>query len=788
MIGALNLKLLRDTWNIKGQMVAISLVMSAGIAVFIIMFGALDSLKLTRDTYYDHYQFADVFASLKRAPQSVVKRIQEIPGVARVQHRVVFGITLQMPGLNEPATGKLISYPDSGEPKLNKVYLRSGRYLYPNEENSVLVDESFYIAHQLTLGDKVSVIMNGFKRQLKVVGVVLSPEYIYSIAPGALMPDGKRYGIFFMGRRSLEAAVNMKGAFNDLTLKLERNAKQETVKERVDQILKPYGGLIAIGRDEQVSNFFVENEFKQLVSLGWLAPIIFLSVAAFLVNVVMSRQIATQREQIGMLKAVGYSDLDISLHFLKMVLVITACGGVVGIILGIWMGVGMTELYAKFFHFPILKFSFSAEVMIFAVFACAVSAVIGTLIAIRNAANLPPAEAMRPASPPVYKKTFLEKLGLHRHLSFLSRIVLRQLERRPFRSMLSAVGMSMASAILVFSLFLEDSMTHLVNVQYELTQREDLNLTFVEPRPKRALEEIRSLSGVLKAEGFRDVPANLVFKHYQKRGAITGLERAPDLRRIIDENLAAVTLPERGLVLSAKLAEILHISVGEQLTVEVLEARRPTLKIPVVAITQEYIGTGAYININSLNQLLDEGPKISGVSVQIDDNYSAVLFNQLKQIPQIVGLNIVSVLRRIFDEIMAENLLKMVTTNIFFASIISFGVIYNTARIALSERARELASLRVLGLTRKEVAYILFGELGFIALISLPIGLWFGFNLSKAMSNAMETELFRIPLYINNSTYGYSVLVVLISALISFYLVWRQVEGIDLVSAQKGVE
>ncbi|MEP2791832.1 MAG: FtsX-like permease family protein, partial [Kangiellaceae bacterium] len=416
------------------------------------------------------------------------------------------------------------------------------------------------------------------------------------------------------------------------------------------------------------------------------------------------------------------------------------------------------------------------------------SAVIGTLIAIRNAANLPPAEAMRPASPPVYKKTFLEKLGLHRRLSFLSRIVLRQLERRPFRSMLSAIGMSMASAILVFSLFLEDSMTHLVNVQYELTQREDLNLTFVEPRPKKALEEIRSLPGVLKTEAFRDVPANLIFKHYQKRGAITGLGTDPDLRRVIDENLAAVTLPEKGLVLGAKLAEILHIKVGEILTVEVLEGKRPTLQIPVVALTQEYIGTGAYININSLNQLLDEAPKISGVSVQIDDNYAAVLFKQLKQIPQIVGLNIVSVLRRIFDEIMAENLLKMVTTNIFFASIISFGVIYNTARIALSERARELASLRVLGLTRKEVAYILFGELGFIALVSLPIGLWFGIILSKAMSSALETELFRIPLYINNSTYGYSVLVVLISALISFYLVWRQVESIDLVSAQKGVE
>ncbi len=788
MIGALNQKILRDIWRIKGQLAAISMVMAAGIAVFIIMFGVLDSLKLTRDTYYDRYQFADVFASLKRAPRSVVKRVESIQGVARVQERIVFGLTLQMPTLNEPASGKVISYPDSGEPRLNKVYLRSGRLLYPNEENAVLVDEAFFEAHKLNLGDKVSVIMNGYKRQLKIVGVVLSPEYVYSIAPGALMPDGKRYGIFFMSRRSLEAAVNMKGAFNDLTVKLSRNAKQESVKQQLDNILQPYGGLIAIGRDEQISNFFVENELKQLSSLGWLAPIIFLSVAAFLINVVMSRQIATQREQIGMLKAVGYSNLDISLHFLKMVLVITGIGSLLGVMLGIWMGTGMTEMYTEFFHFPILKFSFSIEVIIIAVFSCMVAAILGTLIAIKNAAKLPPAEAMRPESPPEFKATLIERLGIHQMLSFLSRIVLRQLERRPFRAILSSLGMAMASAILVFSLFMEDSMTYLLDVQYDITQREDLNLSFVEPRPRNAIEEIQQLPGVLKVEAMRALPANLIFKHYSKRGSIIGLERAPDLRRIIDSELKAVSLPLDGVVLSEKLAEILNIQLGDILTVDVLEERRPVLKIPVVGITQEFIGTGAYMDIRALNNILNEPPKITGVSVQIDDNYSAALFKRLKQIPQVIGLNIVSVLRQIFDDIMAENLLKMVSINILFASIISFGVIYNTARIALSERGRELASLRVLGLTRREVAYILFGELGIITLISIPLGLWIGVALSVGMVSSMESELFRIPLYINKSTYGYTVLIVLASALVSFYLVWRQVESIDLVSAQKGVE
>lgn len=788
MIGALNQKLLRDIWNIKGQIAAIILVMAAGIAVFVIMFGVLDSLKLTRDTYYDRYQFADVFASLKRSPESVKERINEIAGVSVAETRVVFGVTLQMENMIEPASGKIISLPDGRKPLLNNLYLRSGRMLYPNEENAILADESFFLAHQLELGDKISVIMNGHKRELKVVGVVLSPEYVYSIAPGALMPDGIRYGVFWMSRRSLEAAVNMKGAFNDLSIKVDRNANIEKIKQSLDHILKPYGGLISYARDEQLSNFFVTNELKQLEALGMLAPIIFLSVAAFLINVVMSRQIATQREQIGMLKAVGYTNMEISVHYLKMVLLISSVGAFIGLSIGAWMGVGMTKMYTEFFHFPILKYSFSLEVMIFAVLFCTIAAILGTLFAIQRAEKLPPAEAMRPESPTQFKQSFLEKLGLHQHLSFLSRIILRQLERRPIRALFSALGMALALSILIFSFFMEDSMNYLMDVQYDITQREDVNFSFVEARPYRALEEIKAMPGVLAVEPIRSVPVNFKFEHFKKRGTITGLIANSELHRVIDEDQNSIAMPDNGLVLNNKLAEILHVKVGDVLEVEVLEGKRPTLHIPVVAITQEFIGMGAFANIWELNRLLDEAPKITSASVMVDPNHSAVLYKKLKEIPSIMGLNIVSVLRQIFEDIMAENMLKMMGINILFASFISFGVIYNTARIALSERGRELASLRVLGLTRGEVAYLLFGELGFVTLLSIPFGILFGIGLVKAMIQSTNSELFRIPFYIDNSTYAYAVSIVLFSAIISFYLVWRQVNQIDLVSAQKGVE
>ena len=328
----------------------------------------------------------------------------------------------------------------------------------------------------------------------------------------------------------------------------------------------------------------------------------------------------------------------------------------------------------------------------------------------------------------------------------------------------------------------------MLDVQYDLIQREDLSLTFVEPKGYQALEEIKAMPGVLRVEPIRQVPVYFKSNNFKKRGSITGLAKKADLRQAVNQQLISIEMPSQGLIMSQTLADILHLKVGDTVETNVLEDKRQHLLIPVTSITQEFIGISAYMDIRQLNYLLDSDEKVTAAAVAVDQNSSAALYKKLKAIPAVIGLNITSVLRQIFEDVMAENMLKMVSINILFASFISFGVIYNTARIALSERGRELANLRVLGLTRKEVAYILFGELSVITLFSIPIGLLIGYWLAISMAEITESELFRIPIYLSNSTYGYAVSMVLISALISFYLVWRQIDNIDLVAAQKGVK
>ncbi len=769
-------------------MLAIIMVMACGIATFIMTFGMLDSLTLSRDVYYDRYQFADIFAQLKRAPYGVRQQILDIPGVSAVEDRVVFGVTVQVDSMIEPASGKLISLPDGRKPLLNNLYLSSGRLLLPDEDGAILCIESFAKAHGFTLGDRVSMVINGHKRALKIVGIVLSPEYVYSVGPGAMFPDDKRFGIFWMSQRTLEAAVDMDGAFNDIAIRMDRGANMKNITQEIDIILKPYGGLISYGRDEQMSHWFVQNEMNQLRAMGLFAPMIFLSVAAFLINVVMTRQVATQRVQIGMLKAVGYTNREISAHFLKMVLLVVMVGSILGVAIGVWLGAGMANMYTQFFHFPILKFSFSAEVIIFSVFFCTISAVLGTLFAIRRAAKLPPAEAMRPESPAQYRRTLLERIGAEKYFSYLFRIVIRQVERRPVRTFFSTLGISLSISILIFAFFMEDSINYLIEVQYDISQRQDVTLGFVTPREISALEEIRLMPGVINVEPVRSVPVFLKSEHFSKRSSIMGILPDPDLHRILDRDLNAAQVPEQGLALSSKLAQVLHVKKGDMVTAEVLEDRRPILNIRVAETVEEFIGLSAFMNIDQLNQHLNEGTMITGASVMVDPLWNGPLYQEIKKIPAIASMNILLKARELFRDIMGENLMKMVMMNVFFAGLIAFGVIYNTARISLSERGRELASLRVLGLTKGEVAYILFGEMAFIIMMAIPLGLFIGYMMVVGMAQSMDTELFRIPVMIDRDTYGLSVLIIIVSSVLSFYLVWRKVENIDLVSAQKGVE
>ncbi len=785
---AIHRKLLRDLWHIKGQGLAISLVIAAGVTMFIMYLSTFESLRRTQEAYYERYRFAEVFANLKRAPLYLERRIEQIPGVAATDTRVVVSVTLDAPGLDEPVVGRLISIPERDTATLNDVALLEGRYIERGRSDEVLVSEGFALARDMGPGDSVAAILNGRRRELEIVGIALSPEYVYNIRPGDILPDEGRFGLFWMGREALATAFDMEGGFNDVALTLMPGAHEAEVISRLDRLLEPYGGLGAVPRSLQLSHWYLDSELVALQSVGMIIPTIFLAVAAFLLNVVMTRIISVQREQIAALKALGYSSFEVGLHYTQWSLVIALVGGVFGTAFGGWLGSAMIELYNDYFRFPFLEYRLSSGVVVGAVVISFVAAIFGAFGSVRRAVRLPPAEAMRPAPPASYRPSLIERAGLTRWLSQPARMVMRNLQRQPARASASIVGIAFAAAMLIVGLFFLDAMNELMYVQFSVAQRQDVTVTFVEPASSRSLHEIGRLPGVVYAESLRSVPVRLRHGHRSRQVGIMGLSRLPRLQRVVDTSLAAVELPPEGLVLTSKLAELLDVVPGDEVTLEVLEGARPVRRARVTDLVDEYMGMSAYMETGALHRLMREGDNLSGAFLQVDAAHADELYRRLKLIPAVAGVALKSAALEEFNKTMDESLGIMIFFNVLFAGIIAFGVVYNAARVSLSERSHELASLRVLGFTRAEISFILLGELAVVTLIAVPLGLVIGYGLAALTVTAYDTEVYRFPLVVSTRTYGFSALTVLLAAVLSGLVVRRKLDHLDLVEVLKTKE
>jgi putative ABC transport system permease protein len=785
MISALNRKMFRDLLVMKGQAFAISLVVAAGVAMFVMYLSNFDSLRRTQRAYYESQRFADVFVTLKRAPLRVAESLAAIPGVAAVETRVAANVTLDVPGLAEPASGRLVSLPAHSRPQVNDVFLRRGRWVNPARPDEVLASEAFVEAHGFNLGSQVTAIINGRARRLTIVGIALSPEYIYSLRPGEIVPDDRRFGVFWMERRALASAFDMDGGFNDAAFLLTPDASADEVIARIDLSLESYGGQGAIPRALQFSHWTLENELAQLQSFGFVIPMIFLLVAAFILNVALTRALALERPQIAALKALGYGNAAIAWHYMKWALLIAAVGAVIGGIGGWWMGGGMIGLYNQYFRFPVLLFRMPPDVVLGALGLTMGAAALGAFSAVRRAVRVPPAEAMRPESPARYRPSVVERSILVRWLNAESRMVIRNIERQPFRAAASVIGIGFAVAILMIGLVFVDAMDALIITQFSVAERQDLSLTFVEPLSADARYALEHLPGVLAVETQRIVPARLIAGHRQRNLAVTGLPPEPRLRRVVDRRGRAVTLPPTGLVLSQRLAEVLDVTPGDVVTLEVLEGQRLVRRVQVMGTVDDTLGLSAYMARDGLHRLLRESETISSAALLVDAASEPELSRRLKETPAVAGAAFKRAVLQSFRDTLAQNMNLMIFMNVLFAGIIAFGVVYNAARVSLSERSRELASLRVLGFTRAEISLILLGELAVLTLAALPVGAAFGYGLSLAIVRSVDSEVYRFPLIVTRQAVAWAFLTIAAAAMVSGLVVRRQLDKLDLVAVLK---
>ncbi|WP_273145811.1 ABC transporter permease [Oceanicaulis alexandrii] len=784
-LSVLDLKLWRDVWSMRGQALAIALVIAGGVSVHLVMAGMLGSLDETRSAYYERYRFADIWAPAVRAPNAVLDDIRRIDGVAAAQSRILSPVLFDIPDMAEPPSGVIYSLPHAGRPLVNDIHLVSGSMPDPARRDQVVVLEGFATAHGLTVGDTVTVTIRGGRERLSISGIALSPEYVYAIAPGQIVPDPLLFGVLWMDREALETAADQQGAFNEVVVRLSRGADPAPVRAAIDRILEPYGGAGAYTRREHVSAAFLQSELDQLQTMGAILPPIFLAVAAFLVNIVISRLIAVEREQIGLLKAFGYSSEAVSLHYLKLVGVIAALGLVIGFALGTWLGHAMAMMYVQYYSFPFLIFSASPSVYAIGVLVTVVAVGGGAVWSVLKAARLEPAVAMRPPPPPDYSRgagVMLTRLSL---LDHQSRMVLRQIFRWPVRAGLTVTGIAASGALLVMTLYFLDAMEVMIENYFDLSNRHDMAVSFTEPRTMAAFHDLAGREGVLEAEPFRIASARLRYDNREVLMGITGVIDDPALSRMMDSQGRTVSPPPGGLILSQDLANRLHVQSGELLTAQITEGSRPRLERLVVQTPDVLIGSGAQMRLEDLNAALGEGRVISGVYLRVDPAFADALYLALKDAPLVAGVQLHTIARENFTELMDRSIGRSIFIYTLFAGMIALGVIYNSVRVSLAERERELASLRVLGFTKGAVSYILLAESAILTLVALPISLVAGAALAWGMAKAMSSDFFRLPFVIEPSTYGYTTCVLIVIALISGLIVRQRINRLDLIAVLK---
>ena len=787
MMRALDRKLVRDLARMKVQAIAIALVVAAGTAVFIGTAATSRALRLSEERYYDDHRFAHVWSRLARAPESVIRRLAAIPGVVTVDGRLVAQGVLDLPDLDEPATGLFIAIPPAHGHALNDVYIRRGRHVEPNGADEALVSEAFADRNGLKPGDAVRAVIAGHQVRVRIVGVALSPEFIMQIQPGGLIPDDRRFGLFWMSRDRLEHLLDLPGAVNDVALRLSGGANAATVIKAVDRVLDPYGGQGAYDRTTQPSHVMLEAHIRPVAALAAVVPAIFLAVAMFLINVVLSRLVATDRSQIGMLKAFGYSNSRLARHYLLVAFSIVGGGLLLGLPVGVWLGRIMSDWFATFFRFPVLVFKVEPAFIVIAVVTMFGSSALGALGTLRRVVNMAPTVAMAPPAP-TYRPTWFDRAVVGLRLPPLGRMIARSVTRRPVRALLTAGGMSLAIAIVVFGGFTADALARVVDVRFQHEERQDLSVALTHARSLEEWPGVRKLLGIHVAEPYRAVPVRLKAATQVQDVVVIGLDRPSRLRRLMDMDYRTMSVPPDGMVMSAWLAMQTGVRRGDTVALEIREGRRRIVTARVVGLIDEPLGRYAYMDLRALGRLLDEPNTFSGINIHVDPTRDGDLFAALKRAPHVLGVEFRRGSIANFRAMGDESVAFIRKIEIVFAVIIAFGVVYNTARIAVGERAYELATLRVLGFTRGEISAILLGEIGALATPAVPLGCVLGYGLSAWLASALSSELFRFPLVLAPATYAFAVGVFVLASVVSALVVRRTLDRLDLIAVLKARE
>lgn len=776
----LNLRLLRLIKNSKGQFIAVTAVIIVGLLVYTALSMAAVNLESTVQYYYDLTNFADLYVQLVKIPANAVYDLKNKFGIEEVQGRIVADVPMKVSNKKEKVTIRLISIPNS-EKNINSVYMINGEAI-GNKSKDILLVEQFAKARNIKVGDTIKLQIAGRQYNLNVKGIVASPEFVYLMEnEQSFLPQPDKFGVIFVSDEFARQSLGYKDSYNEIVIKAKSEEQIEKIKDRLEKELDKYGVKRIITQEEQLSNRMISEEIKQLKKSSSTVPVLFLGIASIILGIMVSRMVRNDRTTIGVLKALGFSNLQIISHYTKYSLTIGVIGAVIGTIIGTVLSGYMTQIYIQFFNIPMLKINFYYKYMLLAVLLSGIFCIIAGLWGGRKVLKIHPAESMRPEAPKTGKRVLLEKIKfIWNKITFSWKMVIRNIFRSKKRFIFITLGISLTFSMTLLTIHLQKASIALFNIHYGEFQQMDYNINFNKPMNKRVIKDIENIIKVEEIEGKIEYPFEIIHGWKSKVVNIIGVEKDTKFYNFINLQDKKINLPSKGIVISENLAKYLDVKVGEKVKIKSFIPHRDDVYLEVKDIIKQGLGINGYMDIDFMAHKLLDSEMITGIYLNSNDNVKEK-FIDMKNVSTVQSLQD---LIDIFKQFMKLSIYS-IGIMLIFSGILGFAIVYNATIMSITERTLEFSSLRVMGFSRKEIFKIIVKENVIMTIIGIIIGMPIGGIMIRSIEEVYSNDLYTIQAPISVETYIFASLSTLLFVFLSQLSTLKKIYKLDFIEALK---
>ena len=784
----LNRMLFREIKKSSGQFIAIIILVAIGVMMYTGINSTFLNLENTRDKYYEGYNFEHIEVSGYTIPDSAIDKIRNLQNVKMATGRIILNGRLKLD--SDYPELRVISYRCNVNDIVNNINITEGSPLGSGSMNECIVEKTFIDGNELKIGDVISPAINGKNVNLKIAGICKSPEYVYVLNKAQdLLPDPKKFGIIYISKNLSDSLFASNGNVNNIAILLDSESPIKNVKAEIENILKPYDGIRITERKDQLSNFMLKEELDGLKSMGVEVPVVFFIVASVIIYLMLGRIIENKRIYIGILKSLGYRNKQILTHYMAYPVIISAAGSIIGSIAGYFLGMIFTNLENQYFGFPVLHYSFYLNLIFPAVSLTFLFCLISAFAACKSVLKISPSESMKPPAPKMGKQVILEKIPyLWKGLRFTEKMKLRSIARNRKRNVLTAVGVILSTAVLVIGFSIGNSLNYMIKQIYDVEQKYDIKVNFSIPSGTNEIEKIKAINNIASVEPLFEGAAEVKNGKNKKDVTFTASKSNSSLYKVLDENGKVQKLPDAGILVPKRLIDSLDINTGDYIDIKPYYPNSKTTRIKISGICSQYLGLGVDMNINNLSSILGKdqiytGALIELVSANTDDISAAK--SSLYNLSAVDTVEFRDDAKKNMESSMELFSLFSIFI-IVLAAVMSIAVIYNITVINIYEKKRELASLKVMGFTKKEIRSSVYSENIIVGIISIIIGLPLGRFLARyIMGYFYTTDAYSFPVVTFTPSYIYTVLLIIIFILSAQLLLRKRIDNIDMVEVLK---